>query len=473
MQFSVQAVMAGLSLRHVEWVLSLLGEWFGFDAPDFTSVRLWVQRVGLYLWQRTRPHADDWIWLVDHVAEAGGGKCLVIVGVRRSWLSGGDFVLQHSDVMLLYAEVMDSSTGAGMHRILKDLARVVGVPVQIVSDHGSDVLKGARLFQAEHPATLLTWDMTHRLARLLLAAVKDDEAWSAFRAACQRTRTAVQRTPWSPMSPPSTTGASRCEHIDTLALWGEQTLAALDGGGHAVLDGAHGWDEAAAAELHGVLPAPDRQRLDAALLGQSFADAASFRTAVRSVLGASDHEAAIARAADQGLRRCRAHLGWLEQYRPLLRDECVPLVRMTYSAEKQVKHAGLHGASAAEWRASQPPLARSQTRARKFRASLLRYLREEGGRRPRTEALLGTMDVLESLFGKYKRYTERSPVKELNSAILTLPVATEPITRELVDKAIVSTPIKSLTRWVRTTFDRTSLALQRLVYASPPGTEAA
>lgn len=465
--------MAGLSLRQVEWVLSLLGEWFGFDAPEFSTVRLWVLRVGLYLWQRTLPRADDWIWLLDHVAEAAGGKCLVIVGVRRSWLCGRDFALQHSDVTLLYAEVMDTSTGDDMHRTLDDLATAVGLPVQIVSDHGSDLLKGARLFQAEHPATVLTWDMTHRLARLLLAAVKDHEPWSAFRAACQRTRTDVGRTPWSPLSPPSTAGASRCEHIDTLALWGEDALAALDRGGHALLDGEHGWDEAASTELHAVLPVPDRQRLDAALLGQSFADAASFRTAVQSVLGPSEHEAAIARAADQGLRRCRAHLGWLEQYRPLLRDEWVPLVRMTYSAEKQVKHTGLHGQSAADWHASEPALARCQTRARQFRASVLRYLREEGRRRPRTEALLGTTDVLESLFGKYKRYTERSPAKELNSAILTLPVATEPITLELVEKAIVSTPIKSLTRWVRATFDRTKLALQRLVYAPPPGTEPA
>jgi hypothetical protein len=74
-------------------------------------VRLWLQRVGLYLWQRTLPHAEDWIWLVDRVAEAAGGKCLVLVGARRSWLCGRDFVLMHSDVTLLYAEVMERSSG--------------------------------------------------------------------------------------------------------------------------------------------------------------------------------------------------------------------------------------------------------------------------------------------------------------------------------------------------------------------------
>jgi len=28
--------------------------------------------MGLHLWQRTPPKASDWIWIVDHVAQAGG-----------------------------------------------------------------------------------------------------------------------------------------------------------------------------------------------------------------------------------------------------------------------------------------------------------------------------------------------------------------------------------------------------------------
>lgn len=47
MQFAVQSLMEGLSLRQVEQVLTRLGAWLGFDAPDFTTVRLWWHRVGL------------------------------------------------------------------------------------------------------------------------------------------------------------------------------------------------------------------------------------------------------------------------------------------------------------------------------------------------------------------------------------------------------------------------------------------
>ncbi|HQZ64643.1 MAG TPA: hypothetical protein PLY87_06195, partial [Planctomycetaceae bacterium] len=63
---AIDFLMLGLSLRQVEGVLNLMGQSFGFDAPDHTTVRLWALRMGLYLWQRTPPKASDWIWIVDH-----------------------------------------------------------------------------------------------------------------------------------------------------------------------------------------------------------------------------------------------------------------------------------------------------------------------------------------------------------------------------------------------------------------------
>jgi hypothetical protein len=112
-------------------------------------------------------------------------------------------------------------------------------------------------------------------------------------------------------------------------------------------------------------------------------------------------------------------------------------------------------------------------RARHHRAELLRYLRSEGRCRPRGEALLATSVMLASLFGKYKRDTERSPQTSLNSAILTLPVATEELTADLIERANVTAPLKSLQRWCRETFGRTTLAVQHLLNDLVPGTESA
>ena len=81
------------------------------------------------------------------------------------------------------------------------------------------------------------------------------------------------------------------------------------------------------------MPAADEERLKP-LLGRSFADAATVAAAVATTLGPSAHTAAIVRAADQGARRCQVHFGWLTQYGDVLRTEYLPLVEMTYSAEK-------------------------------------------------------------------------------------------------------------------------------------------
>ena len=123
--------------------------------------------------------------------------------------------------------------------------------------------------------------------------------------------------------------------------------------------------------------------------------------------------------------------------------------------------------------ARQPELPKAWRRARDFRAKLLGYVRREGRGRARDEALLATSDVLESLFGKYQRYTERSPQTEMTSAILTLPLATEAMTTELIEQALESTPLKHLNRWCQATFGRTKLAVQRLLNRLLPGTKSA
>jgi hypothetical protein len=86
--------------------------------------------------------------------------------------------------------------------------------------------------------------------------------------------------------------------------------------------------------------------------------------------------------------------------------------------------------------------------------------------------LLGTSDVLESQFGKYKRYTERGPDKAMNSSILALPLLSEEITPELIESAM-SRPVKCLGRWISETIGTTRRALQHKLGSARPDTKPA
>lgn len=452
-----------LSLRAMQGVWDLFEPFFG-ETPDFCTVRLWQLRVGMYLWRLTPPRADDWIFLLDHVAEFTGGKCLLIVGVRRSTLRIGHFELTHHQVIMLHAEIMQSSTGKKIHDILKAVTADTGVPVQFVGDHGSDLLKGLRLFQAEHPEVVLTWDITHRLARLWLAAIRGDELWMSFREQCTQTRTRTERGPLRFLSPPSQTASTRCEHFDRLTLWGEYLLAYQDRGDFAQANPQHVWDAAAAYELR------ERVELEAPLeplLDQVFADRATFTAAATDALGPehAEHLPAIVRAADLGRREFRARFGWVESFRSALTEIYVPLVRLGYAAEKQVKAEGLHGASARRWLHTTPEIALRHSRVRGFAAQLARYLRAEGHGRPAEKALLGTSDVLESLFGKYKQFSERGPLRELGASLLLLPLATVELTTDLIREALSAMRVKTFEKLRRLTFGDSSLSRRRLAFA--------
>ena len=54
---------------------------FDFPVPHFTTVRLWLLRLGHYNLTRPKEQGDDWVWIIDHSNQIGQEKCLMILGV--------------------------------------------------------------------------------------------------------------------------------------------------------------------------------------------------------------------------------------------------------------------------------------------------------------------------------------------------------------------------------------------------------
>jgi hypothetical protein len=108
-------------------------------------------------------------------------------------------------------------------------------------------------------------------------------------------------------------------------------------------------------------------------------------------------------------------------------------------------------------------------------------LREEGGKIPSGESWLGTSDVIESLFGKYKWLGEKAPYAEVGASVLALPLLTTPLTGELVHQALASVSMDEVRAWVAEHVGRSTLSKVRAVAeaatepedASSPGTKLA
>ncbi len=68
-------------------------------------------------------------------------------------------------------------------------------PLQIVSDHGSEIKKGIRLYKQKHPKLIWTHDITHAMALLLKKELAEDETYQAFMRQCNVTRQQIKQTP--------------------------------------------------------------------------------------------------------------------------------------------------------------------------------------------------------------------------------------------------------------------------------------
>ncbi len=66
---------------------------------------------------------------------------------------------------------------------------------------------------------------------------------------------------------------------------------------------------------------------------------------------------------------------------------------------------------------------------------------------PVGQSWLGSSDVIESLFGKYKYFLEKSPEGEVGASVLALPLLTVDLTAELVQEALLTVSVQDVRSW--------------------------
>ena len=221
-------IECGISFRGIEKVFNLFNNSESQSSPSFTCIRKWLGRIGIYELKREKEHRNDWIFIADFTIELGNKKALAILGITQQHLvekilsNGGG--LSHEDVEILGLEVMDSTRGEIIQDKLEKVSQKVGVPVQIVADNSSDLARGIRLYQENHPEVIYTHDVTHAMALLLKYQLKSDDRYQSFIQKCNICRQRLQQTELSFLSPPAQRSQCRYFNIERLTNWGIKLL---------------------------------------------------------------------------------------------------------------------------------------------------------------------------------------------------------------------------------------------------------
>lgn len=367
------------------------------------TIRHWLHRLGCYLLQRPVERRDDWVVFIDHTMELGAARCLLVLGMPLGqWQQRGG-ALTHADVQVLMVEVVEHSTGAVVHEQLRRLVARIGVPAQIVSDHGGDLAKGIELLRQAHADVVDTYDVSHKLACLLKAELEPDPRWQEFLRQAGRSRASLQQARGGLPRPPALRTKARYQNLEGLVAWGESIV---------------GLEHPGLAERLGT------QRGSSPVEAQQWFD----RT-----------------------------VGWVRGFAADLAS-WRGLLEIIATTQRQVREEGLHLASG---QALEPLLASSDERGRRFAAGVCAFVKEPGARIPSGRRYVGCSDVIESIFGKYKSYLERSPTPSLGANVVLFPLFVTRIRAEWVGQALETVKHRTAQEFVRMLGGRSESQLQQ------------
>jgi hypothetical protein len=392
---------AKLSLRSTPRVLAAVFSFLaGFTADaavmTWTTVRCWLMRLGLYALRRPLEKADDWAILTDHTAQLGAMKGFAIVGVRLSQLPYPERCLRHEDVRLIALVPMVHSNAATVEKALEEAALRTGVPRLIVSDQGGDLRAGIEQYCRNHPHTVATCDTAHKGANLLRRLLEADERWAGFVAQLGQTKAKLQQTPLAWCVGPRLRPKARFMNLAAPLRWARWCLRVLD-------------------QLR-----PEDKDL-------------------------SDRQRALLATIDR--EQLEAKLGWLREYRQAI-EEWSQWHEVIQAAVRQVRRQGIDRDSVAELRPKYDAMNLSPS-ARAAAEAMITFIAEQAWvARLGGERLIGSTEILESLFGELKTLERQQSESGLTGLMLAFGAMMSEWTLEEIKKALDEMPWKAVEAWI-------------------------
>ena len=199
-----------------------------FTVPCYSTIRSWLLRVGCYALSRPLDRTVPWVWLIDHTIQIGSLKLLVILGCPLAQVPFGERALQLADLRLVALVPMEKSNGAAVEAELEKARERTGTPHLIVSDQGSDLVKGIAGFQSWYPRVAHVLDVAHYGANVLENAWSDQPRWQQFMHDLQSVPGKLRQTPMAHLLPPQQRTKARFMNIGVQLRFARRVLRLLD-----------------------------------------------------------------------------------------------------------------------------------------------------------------------------------------------------------------------------------------------------
>ena len=240
------------------------------------------------------------------------------------------------------------------------------------------------------------------MALLLKKELESGEEYERFTKKCCQTRQKIQQTEIGYLMPPQQRSKSRYFNLDELLKWGNNIIKYLDNREEK----------------------PEKE--------------------------------------EENNQKLLSKLEWVKEYQESL-SVWKEMIDLTRNIETKIKKEGLSKKLVKEFEKNYQTKLETEKNKR-FREKIQQVLNQEISGIEKDERRIFSSDIIESLFGKYKLFSEKSPLKEIRRMILTIPLATVEITKDLIKQALSNIKNSDIIDWERENFDQSQLSKRKIAF---------
>lgn len=386
MLFLLFVLSASTSLRGAGRSMKIAALFFGFASSSVSWYAGRLWLLRLGYYKLTREKEQAKDWVWIIDHSVQLGDEKCLVILGIRLCSLPDRCLNHEDVEPIALLPVKHSNGDVVYQQLEDTINKTGVPREIIADHGSDIKSGIEMFCRAHQETSYIYDIKHKIAAVLKKELKDDQAWNEFVKYAAEIKKQVQQTALAVLAVPNQRTKARYMNVDKLVKWGSDMLTFF-------------WEQ----------QIEPNEEFDQKKINEKL----------------------------KRITRFQDHLSeWQE------------LIQIVKTAEGFIKVYGVYRNCHIDLIKKKGFEAHTE-RTKKVRKELLEFIEKESLKARPNERLLGSSEVIESVFGKLKML-ERDQVKGgFTGLLLGIPAFVSTMTIDVVKKAIETVPTKKVHDWYK------------------------
>lgn len=214
-------------LSEVVRILNISHQYNVEKMPSYSTSRRWVNRLGLYHINKEKEKRDDWCYIVDNSVRIEKRKLCLILGVQLSKLKK-EGPLTFKDVEIIEMGMIEGKTTEGVLHLLTSAIYKTGIPLEICSDQGPDVLPAIKQVISQHDGIKYVPDVIHATTNMLKKMFIKNTRWDEFTKEVGQTKNRLKQTLYSEFCPPQIREKARFLNCEVVIDWAIKILDLMD-----------------------------------------------------------------------------------------------------------------------------------------------------------------------------------------------------------------------------------------------------